>query len=346
MKKIKALLITATLFVSVLAAGCGAKEPAKTDSGVKTYSIGLCNFVDDASLNQIVKNIEERLAEIETAENVKFDINYDNCNADANVLAQIVSNFEAEGVDLMIGIATPVAIQMQAATETSKTPVVFAAVSDPVGAALVDSLEKPGANITGTSDFLNTEAILNIIFANDPSVDKVGLLYDAGQDASTLPINDAMKYLENKGVEYVVYTATNVDETMLAADSLVADGVDAVFTPTDNTIMQAELSIYEKFAAAGIPHYCGADSFALNGAFLGYGVDYAALGRETADMVADILLNKKDIANVAVKTFDNGAATINTETCTAIGLDFESVKDKIKDYCTVVNGIETAEEFD
>ncbi|MCR5116151.1 MAG: hypothetical protein K6A97_01440, partial [Lachnospiraceae bacterium] len=79
MKKIKALLITATLFVSVLAAGCGAKEPAKTDSGVKTYSIGLCNFVDDASLNQIVKNIEERLAEIETAENVKFDINYDNC---------------------------------------------------------------------------------------------------------------------------------------------------------------------------------------------------------------------------------------------------------------------------
>lgn len=346
MKKIKALLITATLLLSVLAAGCGAKDTAKADSDVKTYNIGLCNFVDDASLNQIVKNIEERLSEIEKAENVKFDINYDNCNADANVLAQIVSNFEADGVDLMIGIATPVAIQMQAATETTKTPVVFAAVSDPVGAALVDSLEKPGANITGTSDFLNTEAILNIIFANDPTVDKVGLLYDAGQDASALPISDAKKYLDNKGVAYVEYTATNVDETMLAADSLVADGVDAVFTPTDNTIMQAELSIYEKFANAGIPHYCGADSFALNGAFLGYGVDYAALGRETADMVADILLGEKDVANVAVKTFDNGAATINTETCTAIGLDFESVKDKIKDYCTVVNSIETAEEFD
>ena len=345
MKKFKALLITTALLVSVLAEGCGKTEEKPASDGT-TYTIGLCNFVDDASLNQIVKNIEERLAEIETEKNVKFDINYDNCNADANVLAQIVSNFEADNVDLMIGIATPVAIQMQAATETSKTPVVFAAVSDPVGAALVDSLEKPGANITGTSDFLNTKAILDIIFANDPSVDKVGLLYDAGQDASTLPISDAQKYLDDKGVEYVVYTATNVDETMLAADSLIADGVDAVFTPTDNTIMQAELSIYEKFAAAGIPHYCGADSFALNGAFLGYGVDYAALGRETADMVADILLNNKDLATVPVKTFDNGAATINTETCTAIGLDFESVKDKIKDFCTVVNSIETAEEFD
>ena len=78
---------------------------------------------------------------------------------------------------------------------------------------------------------------------------------------------------------------------MLAAQALVADGVDAVFTPTDNTVMKAELAIYETFADAGIPQYTGADSFALNGAFLGYGVDYANLGRETADMIADILLN-------------------------------------------------------
>ena len=72
---------------------------------------------------------------------------------------------------------------------------------------------------------------------------------------------------------------------------LVADGVDAVFTPTDNTVMKSELTIYETFAEAGIPHYTGADSFALNGAFLGYGVDYANLGVETANMIADILLD-------------------------------------------------------
>lgn len=95
---------------------------------------------------------------------------------------------------------------------------------------------------------------------------------------------------------------------MLAAQAMVADGVDAVFTPTDNSIMKAELAIYETFIDAGIPQYTGADSFALNGAFLGYGVDYANLGHETADMIADILLNGADPAATPVKTFDNGTA--------------------------------------
>ena len=101
---------------------------------------------------------------------------------------------------------------------------------------------------------------------------------------------------DENGIEYVERTGTTTDEVQLAADALVADGVDAVFTPTDNTIMTAELSIYEKFIDAGIPHYTGADSFALNGAFAGYGVDYANLGAKTADMVADILLNGADPA--------------------------------------------------
>ena len=105
---------------------------------------------------------------------------------------------------------------------------------------------------------------------------------------------------------------------------MVADGVDAVFTPTDNSIMKAELAIYETFIDAGIPQYTGADSFALNGAFLGYGVDYANLGRETADMIADILLNGADPAATPVKTFDNGTAAINTETCAALGIEIPS----------------------
>ena len=83
---------------------------------------------------------------------------------------------------------------------------------------------------------------------------------------------------------------------MQAAQALASDGVDAVFTPTDNTVMESYLAIYEIFIDAGIPHYTGADSFALNGAFLGYGVDYANLGRETADMIAEILLDGKNPA--------------------------------------------------
>ena len=132
---------------------------------------------------------------------------------------------------------------------------------------------------------------------------------------------------------------------MLAAQAMVADGVDAVFTPTDNSIMKAELAIYETFIDAGIPQYTGADSFALNGAFLGYGVDYANLGRETADMIADILLNGADPASTPVKTFDNGTAAINTETCTALGLDFDAVSKAFEPYCTKITTLTTAESF-
>ena len=356
MKKVTKItsIILSVLFVIFAFASCGetANESSdtaanqQTNAQAKTFTIGICNYVDDASLNQIVDNIRARLGEIESEQNVKFEIRYDNCNADANVLSQIVADFEASKVDLMVGVATPVAMTMQSATEETKTPVVFAAVSDPVGVGLVDTLEAPGANLTGTSDYLDTNAIMNLIFAQNPEAKKIGLLYDAGQDASTAPIEAAKAFLDEKGVEYVERMGTNNDEVALAAQALVADGVDAVFTPTDNTIMTAELTIYETFAAAKIPHYTGADSFALNGAFLGYGVDYANLGVETANMIADILINAKDPATTPVMTFDNGTATVNTDICEALGIDFDEIAATFAPFCTKVNSIVTAESFD
>ena len=126
----------------------------------------------------------------------------------------------------------------------------------------------------------------------------------------------------------------------------MADGVDAVFTPTDNTIMTAELSIYETFIDAGIPQYTGADSFALNGAFLGYGVDYANLGVETANMIAAVLVDGADPAETPVLTFDNGTATVNTDTCKALGLDYDTIEKTFAPLCTKVSPITTAESFD
>ncbi len=332
--------------VCVTVAGCGG-SPASSDSGSgKTYKVGICNYVDDASLNQIVDNLRSRLEAIGKEKGVTFDVSYDNCNADANVLSQIVANFIADKVDLMVGVATPVAMAMQSATEGMDLPVVFAAVSDPVGTELVTSNEAPGANITGTSDYLNTNAIMDLILAGNPDIKTVGLLYDVGQDSSTAPIKDAKAYLDGKGIKYVERTGTSVAEITLAADALIADKVDAVFTPTDNTVMQAELSIYEKFAEAKIPHYTGADSFALNGAFLGYGVDYANLGTETADMVADILLNGKNAGEVPVKTFDNGTATINTEICEQLGYDYDTLKETFAPHCSKIQSITTAESFE
>lgn len=321
------------------------KSTASEESSGASYTIGICNYVDDASLNQIVENINARLAEIESEQGITINVKYDNCNADANVMNQIIANFAADNVDLMVGVATPVAMAMQSATEDSKTPVVFAAVSDPVGAGLVASLEEPGNNVTGSSDNLDTNSVMNLIFAQNPDAKKIGLLYDVGQDSSTAAIEHAKAYLDDKGVEYVERTATTAEEVALAAQALVSDGVDAVFTPTDNTIMKAELAIYETFADAGIPHYTGADSFALNGAFLGYGVDYANLGRETADMIASILTEGKDPATTPVITFDNGTATVNTEICEKLGLDFDTVSEAFAPYCTRVEEITTAESF-
>ncbi len=335
MKKIIAILIALTLTLGLCAASA---EGA-------TYKVGICNYVDDASLNQIVENIQNRLAELGAEKGVTFEIDYDNCNADASVMNQIISNFIANGVDLMVGVATPVAMQMQSMTEDNLIPVVFAAVSDPLATGIVADLEAPGANITGTSDFLDTSAVLNLIFAADPEADLIGLLYDVGQDASTTPIADAKAYLDEKGVAYKEYTGTNVSEVAMAVDAAIADGVDAIFTPTDNTIMTAELTIYEALAEAGVPHYTGADSFALNGAFLGYGVDYANLGVETANMVAGILVDGNDPAATPVMTFDNGTATINTETCEAIGLDFAAVSEAFAPFCTSIQEITTAESF-
>lgn len=307
------------------------------------YKVGIVQFVDDASLNQIEASIEAELdAKSEEGEDKYIYEGYVyNGQADSTTLSQIATQLISDGVDVIVPIATPTAQIVQAATEDNQIPVVFSAVSDPVGASLVESMEEPGANITGTSDALNTNAILDLMFIANPDIKKVGLLYSQSEDASKQPIEDAKAYLEEKGVEYVEKTGTNNTEVTQAADALIAESVDAVFTPTDNTVMTAELGIYEKFIDAGIPHYAGADSFALNGAFCGYGVDYKNLGKETADMVVEILQGA-DPATTAVKTFDNGIATVNTETAEAIGLDYSG----FAEVCTQVIETITAEEFE
>ena len=338
MKKCFALILALVLALSLCSASLAEEKTA--------FKIGICNFVDDASLNQIIANIRAQLAAIGAEKGVTFEIQEDNCNLDGSVMQQIIADFIADGVDLMVGVATPVAMTMQGMTEDNQIPVVFAAVSDPVGAGLVNSLEAPGANITGTSDYLDTNAVFNLIFAADPDASKIALLYNPSEDASTAPIAAAEEILKARGVSFKPYACSNIAEAMLAADTIIAEEMDAVFTPTDNTIMAAELAIYEALAEAGIPHYTGADSFALNGAFLGYGVDYANLGKETANMIASILLDKADIAATPVKTFDNGTATVNTETCAAIGFDYDDIAAKFAPFCTTVQPITTAESFD
>lgn len=315
-----------------------AAEETPAEAG-KIYKVGIVKYVDDASLDQIEQSIQAELDKKGAELGVTFDYaDYTkNGQADSTTLNQIAADLIADGVDVIIPIATPAALIMQAATEENAIPVVFSAVSDPVGAGLVDSLEAPGSNITGTSDALNVEAVIDLMLAANPDLKKLGLLYDQGQDASKSAIAAAKAYCETKGIETVEKTGTTNDELALAADALIAAKVDAVFTPTDNTVMTAELAIYEKFVDAKIPHYAGADSFALNGAFCGYGVNYVTLGTSTADIAVDVLVNGAQPASAPVQIMSSGIATVNTEVASAIGLDysaFASLCEELKETIT------------
>lgn len=322
---------------------------AEGENNGAVYKVGIVQYVDDASLNQIVSAVQAQLDAKGAELGVEFDYaDYTyNGQADSTTMNQIAADLIASDVDIIVPVATPTAMVMQNATAENQRddgtliPVVFSAVSDPVGAGLVDSMDAPGSNITGTSDALNTEAVFDLMLAANPDIATVGLLYDKSQDASTAAIAAAKAYCEDKGIAVVEKTGTNNGEISLAADALVAAGVEAIFTPTDNNVMTAELAIYEKFIDAKIPHYCGADSFALNGAFMGYGVNYADLGTATADIVVDILVNGDVPADTPVVTMDNGIATVNTETAEAIGLDYSM----FADMCTNLVEIQTAEEF-
>ena len=224
--------------VSALAlTGCGGSASSTTASsaaasaaaeGGQTFKVGIVNYVDHASLNQIVASVESRLDELGKEKGVTFDYAdyYANAQADQSNLNQIGADLVGDGVDVIVAVATPTAATMLAAVEDTDIPVVYSAVTDPAAAGFDD-----GENITGTSDALNTDAIMNLILAVDPDIDTIGLLYYLSQDASTQAIADAKAFCEAKGIKYIEKNGTTTAEVQMAAEALIASGVKAVFTP-------------------------------------------------------------------------------------------------------------------
>ena len=327
--------LTAASALTLSLAACSggtASTPAPTDSatventssageGSKTYTVAVVKQMDHASLDEIADAITARLDEIAAEEGVTIQYEVYSGQNDQTVLRQLGDQAIADGVDALIPIATTAAQVMTVCAEESQTPVVFAAISDPAAADLTGF-----DYVTGTSDALDTNLIMDMIFAQDPETAKVGLLYSLSEPNSTTPIADAKAYLDAKGVSYVEATANTNDEVIAAASSLIADGVDAIFTPTDNIIMAAELAIYEDLIEAGIPHYTGADSFVRNGAYATCGVNYTDLGAQTADLAYQAMTGgmsgMEDFYQVA-----GGIITVNTETAEALGLDYAVFED-------------------
>ena len=325
MKKLLTMTLTCAMTLSL--AACGSKaEPsadqntaAPIETDTKAYQVAIIKQLDHASLDEIANAVTAELDQISADKNVKIEYEVTSGQGDQTILKQLCDQAIADKVDVIVPIATTAAQVATLSAEGTGVKVVYAAISDPAAASLT------GIDyVTGTSDALNTSFILDMMFAQNPDIKKVGLLYFLSEPNSATPIADAKAYLDAKNIEYVEQTANTNDEVVAAASALIAADVDAIFTPTDNTIMAAELAIYEDLAKAGIPHYTGADSFVRNGAFATCGVNYTELGRKTAELAV------RAVSGEALDDFylmDGGIITVNTETARTLGADYSMFSD-------------------
>ena len=329
MKKVISLVLSVMMMLTMFA-GCKASSTAETAApasstaaetsadttpAVQEFNVAIVQQLDHASLDEIRTAIVAQLQTLAEEKGVKVNIQEFNGQNDATVLNQIGAQVVGDGVDLIIPIATLAAQCMVTAADGTDIPIVYAAISDPEAAGLTGL-----SNVTGTSDALNTAFILDMMLAANPDIKTVGLLYSNSEANSATPIAEAKAYLQEKQIDFVEKTGNTSGEIVEAAASMVGR-VDAVFTPTDNVVMAAEVTVAEALNEAGIPHYTGADSFVAAGAFATCGVNYTELGTYTADMAMDILLGG---AVPEFHVMDGGIITVNTETAATLGIDYSA----------------------
>ena len=333
MKKVISLVLSVMMMLTVFA-GCRASGTAETAAptaaptsattaetaadttpAAQEFNVAIVQQLDHASLDEIRTAIVAQLQAQAEEKGIKVNIQEFNGQNDATVLNQIGAQVVGDGVDLIIPIATLAAQCMVTAADGTDIPIVYAAISDPEAAGLTGL-----SNVTGTSDALNTAFILDMMLAANPDIKTVGLLYSNSEANSATPIAEAKAYLQEKQIDFVEKTGNTSGEIVEAAASMVGR-VDAVFTPTDNVVMAAEVTVAETLSEAGIPHYTGADSFVAAGAFATCGVNYTELGTYTADMAMDILLGG---AVPEFHVMDGGIITVNTETAATLGIDYSA----------------------
>ena len=316
MKKITKILLTMVVACSIF--GCSKKEETEQPTEDATvYRVAIIEQFQHPSLDEIAAAIEAELDRLAQENDVTIIYNTDFGNMDdASVVQQFAAQYIAEEVDAIIPIATFAAQTMAAASKGTGIPVIYGAITDPEGADLTGLDD---VMITGTSDALNTNQIMDMMFELQSDITKVGLLYSTSETNSAKAIEEAKAYLDGKGVEYVEATGNNDAEVSQAVASLIAAGVNAVFTPQDNIVANNEIKHAQDFIEAGIPHYTGADSFVRNGAFATCGVNYTDLGTRTADLAFEALTKGMDGLE-DYYLMDGGIITVNKETAEKLNI--------------------------
>ncbi|HEL1542386.1 TPA: ABC transporter substrate-binding protein [Streptococcus suis] len=311
----KIILTSVTLLSAITLAACSSSS-SDTDS----VNVGIIQYAEHEALTAAREGFVEALAEAGYKEGENLTIDLQNSQGDQANLQTMVQKLAGNN-DLNFAIATPATQAMLNAD--AETPAVFTAVTDPVEAGLVESLETPGGTMTGSIDATDVEGQIEMLVKVVPSARTVGIFYNSSEVNSEVQANQAKKALETKGIKVEVATVTSTNDVQQAITSL-AGKVDAIYLPTDNTVASTASTIGDILKAAKVPAM-GSDAAVIDAALFTYGVDYHAIGVQAGELAVKILKGKKP-ADLAVEKPNTAAITVNEEMAKAVGIDPATIK--------------------
>jgi putative tryptophan/tyrosine transport system substrate-binding protein len=301
----------------MLLAGCGSKESAgNSEKGEadKEFKVGITQFAPHPSLDAATEGFKKALKD----KGIKVSYDEQNAQADMNNTQTIASNFVGDKVDLIFANATPSATA--ALNATKEIPIIFTSVTDPVGAGLVEALDEPGNNITGTTDNHPEATKKTISFITDEVKAKnIGVIYNSGEQNSVVQVDEVKKIAEEKGAKLVEVSVSTTAEVKQAAESLVGR-VDAIYIPTDNTVVTALDSVIAVANSKKIPLFVGELDSMKKGAVAASGFSYFDLGYQSGLMAADILSGTKKASEIPVELPNSLKLVINKKAAEAQGL--------------------------
>ncbi|WP_352418811.1 ABC transporter substrate-binding protein [Proteiniborus sp.] len=316
MKKSKVSSLVAIILVSmIILSGCSSnnKQDRKV-SEEKIFKIGISQLAEHPALDDTRKGFEDGLKEL----GVNAEIIYKNAQGDIPNTVSIAQKFSADNVDLIFAIATPAA--QSAKQATSHIPVLFSAVTDPVKAEIVSDWKNVGGNITGTSDMAPTASQLKMFKEINPKIKTIGILYNTSEANSQVQIEEVMELAPVEGLEIVTVGISNVNELPQAISSIVKK-VDALYMITDNMVA-ASVELMSKVAIENNMVTVSAEETQVKGGLLiTNGLSYYELGKQTAKMAKEILIDKKDVSTIPVERAEKTITTVNQKTLKALGLD-------------------------
>jgi len=327
MKQNGMVLLVVVMMLAGLLTGCGGSGASgSSDPGKKELpTVGIVQIVEHPSLDTIRQSILAQLAEEGFIDGETITVDYQNAQNEQSNLKSICQKFASNNYDLIIAIATPSA--QAALGETTEIPIIFSAVTDPVAAELVDNLDAPGGNITGTSDAVSAQMIMDLAREITPDIKTIGALYNSSEVNSVSVIDDLKEYAAANGLTVVEAPVTSSSEVQQSA-TFLAGKADAVFSPIDNTVASTMPIVSKTLNKAKIPFYVGADSMVNDGGLATYGINYTVLGKETGKMAAQVL-NGTAPGTIPVMTMKDMDIYINQNTADEIGVTFpQSVLDK------------------